>query len=226
MGLAVRAVDKAYQTVRDGIVDGRFAGSARITEHEIAQAAGVSRTPVREALRRLHAEGLVEFAPNQGAVVAAWTDADTDEVFDLRALLESYGTQRAALRATPGQIAELRILAERQVGLSQHHGAADFAEIGDVNCQFHRKLYEASGSSRLGKALSSLIEAPLIMKTMREYTADDLARSAAQHLEIVQAIEARDGQWAASVMRSHILAARGTLRRASADSGNNSRDRL
>jgi len=209
----VRAVDKAYQTVREGILVGRYAGAARITEHEIAQAAGVSRTPVREALRRLHAEGLVEFAPNQGAVVAAWTEADSEEIFDLRALLESYGAQRAAHRASPAQIAELRSLAERQLELSQLDTGIDVESIGDLNCRFHHKLQEASGSPRLGKALSPLIETPLILKTMSQYKAEDLARSAVQHLEIVQAIEARDGQWAASVMRAHILAARGTLRR-------------
>jgi DNA-binding GntR family transcriptional regulator len=209
----VRAVDKAYQTVREGILVGRYAGAERITEHAIARAAGVSRTPVREALRRLHAEGLVEFAPNQGAVVAAWTDADSDEIFDLRALLESYGAQRAAVRATPLQVAELRALAERQLQLSQRDADRHVEDIGDLNCQFHRKLQEASGSARLGKALSPLIETPPILKAMSQYTVEDLARSAVQHLEIVQAIEARDGQWAASVMRAHILAARGTLRR-------------
>lgn len=209
----MRAVEKAYQTVRAGILLGRYAAAERITEHEIAQAAGVSRTPVREALRRLHAEGLVEFAPNQGAVVTAWTDADSDEIFDLRALLESYGAQRAAQRATPEQIDELRVLAQRQVRLSQQSAEHNLELIGDVNGQFHRKLHEAAGSARLVKVLTSLIEAPLIMKTISKYTAEDLARSAAHHLEIVQAIEARDGQWAASVMRSHILAARGALRR-------------
>ena len=209
----MRAVDKAYQTVRQGILHGRYAAAARITEHEVAQAAGVSRTPVREALRRLHAEGLVEFAPNQGAVVTAWTDADSDEIFDLRAVLESYGAQRAAQRATPDQIADLRILAERQVLLSQRDTEHNLELIGDINGQFHRKLQEAAGSARLAKLLSSLIEAPLIMKTMSQYTAEDLARSAAHHVEIVQAIAARDGQWAASIMRSHILAARGALRR-------------
>jgi DNA-binding GntR family transcriptional regulator len=212
-GIGVRAVDKAYQTVRQGILHGRYAAAARITEHEVAQAAGVSRTPVREALRRLHAEGLVEFAPNQGAVVTAWTDADSDEIFDLRAVLESYGAQRAAQRATPDQIADLRILAERQVLLSQRDTEHNLELIGDINGQFHRKLQEAAGSARLAKLLSSLIEAPLIMKTMSQYTAEDLARSAAHHVEIVQAIAARDGQWAASIMRSHILAARGALRR-------------
>ena len=92
----MRAVDKAYAAVRSGIIEGRYAPSARITEQEVAAAAGVSRTPAREALRRLHAEGLVTFTPNVGAVVAHWSQADADEIFDLRALLESHAAARAA----------------------------------------------------------------------------------------------------------------------------------
>jgi DNA-binding GntR family transcriptional regulator len=89
----------------------------------------------------------------------------------------------------------------------------DLERIGDLNSQFHRRLQEAAASARLGRALSALLEAPLIMKTFLNYTADDLQRSAGHHLELVRAIEARDAEWAASVMRSHVLAARGTLRR-------------
>ena len=116
----MRAVDQAYHTVRDGIISGRYPPSSRVTEQDIAEAAGVSRTPVREALRRLHGEGLVEFQPNHGAVVTDWTDVDTDEVFELRAMLEAHGAARAAKRATPAQILELRRLAEEQ---HHHHGA-------------------------------------------------------------------------------------------------------
>ena len=68
-----KAVDKAYQTVRERIVRGVYPASSRITEQEVAAVAGVSRTPVREALRKLHAEGLLEFIPHQGAVVTEWT---------------------------------------------------------------------------------------------------------------------------------------------------------
>ena len=68
-----KAVDKAYQTVRERIVRGVYPASSRITEQEVAAAAGVSRTPVREALRKLHAEGLLEFIPHQGAIVTEWT---------------------------------------------------------------------------------------------------------------------------------------------------------
>ena len=96
-----KAVDKAYQTVRERIVRGIYPAASRITEQQVAADAGVSRTPVREALRRLHAEGLLEFVPHQGAIVADWTTEDRDDVFELRAMLESYGVGRAARRISP-----------------------------------------------------------------------------------------------------------------------------
>lgn len=209
----MRAVDKAYQAVKDGIIAGRYAPSTRITEQEVAAAAGVSRTPVREALRRLHAEGLVDFTPNQGAMVTTWSTEDADEIFELRAMLESHGAARAAERATAAQIAELRDLAERQYSEAVNRSDGYLERIGDLNNRFHRRLQDAAASMRLARALAALLEAPLMMKTFLNYTPDDLQRSAAHHLELVRALEARDTQWAASVMRSHVLAARRTLRR-------------
>jgi DNA-binding GntR family transcriptional regulator len=207
-----KAVDKAYQTVRERIVRGVYPASSRITEQEVAAAAGVSRTPVREALRKLHAEGLLEFIPHQGAIVTEWTSEDRDDVFELRALLEGYGAARAARRMTAEGIAELRQLAEDQYHetLSKREGYLE--RIGDLNSQFHRRIQECSGSSRLANALSSLIEAQMMMKTFETYQDEDLIRSASHHLEIVRALEAHDPDWAAALLRSHILGARGALR--------------
>ncbi len=210
---SVRAVDKAYDAVRSGIIAGRYLAGARLTEQEIATAVGVSRTPVREALRRLDAEGLVEFTPNLGAVVTVWSDADADEVFDLRAMLESYGARRATLRATPEQVAELKSLAETQYRESVERGGGHLERIAELNSRFHRRLQEAAASTRLSRALAALIEAPLMMRTFQIYTPEDLERSAMHHLEIVRALEARDPEWAASVMLSHVHAARGALNR-------------
>lgn len=209
----MRAVDQAYQTVRDGIIAGRYPPSTRITEQDIAAAAGVSRTPVREALRRLHSEGLVEFQANHGAVVTEWSAEDADEVFELRAMLEAFGAARAATRASEAQVEELRALAEEQYACSVAREGEYLERIGELNSRFHRRLQDAAGSPRLSRALSALLEAPMIMKTFLKYRPEDLERSAVHHLELVKAIEARDADWAASVMRSHILAARGALRR-------------
>jgi DNA-binding GntR family transcriptional regulator len=206
-----KAVDKAYHTVRERIVRGVYPASSRITEQEVAAVAGVSRTPVREALRRLHAEGLLEFVPHQGAIVTEWSHEDTDDVFELRAMLESYGAARAARRVTAEGIAELRQLAD-----DQYHEALSKAEgylerVGQLNSRFHLRIHEFAGSARLVTVLGSLIEAPLMMKTFRAYQDEDLIRSASHHLEIVRALEARDGDWCSALMRSHILGARGTL---------------
>lgn len=207
-----KAVDKAYFTVRERIVRGVYPASSRITEQEVAAAAGVSRTPVREALRKLHAEGLLEFIPHQGAIVTEWTSEDRDDVFELRAMLESYGAARAARRVTSEGIAALRSLAEEQYHETLSKTEGYLERIGDLNSQFHRRIHELAGSTRLGSALASLIEAQLMMKTFATYQDEDLIRSASHHLEIVRALEARDPEWSAALMRSHILGARGALR--------------
>ena len=207
----MRAVDKAYGAVRDGVIAGRFAPGSRVTEQEVAVAAGVSRTPAREALRRLHSEGLVDFTPNQGAVVTEWSSEDAAEIFDLRALLEAYGAARAATLATDAQIAELKSLAEEQYAEVRDRRAGYLDRIGELNSRYHRRMQEAAGSPALTRVLAVLLDAPLVMKTFLKYTPDDLERSAAHHLELVQAIVARNSEWAASVMRSHICAAKGTL---------------
>ncbi|NJO12955.1 MAG: GntR family transcriptional regulator [Gammaproteobacteria bacterium] len=90
------AADKAYQAIRERIMRGVYPPSTRITEHELAAAVGVSRTPVREAIRRLHAEGLLEIGSHRGAVVTGWTNEDRDDVLELRAALEARGAAQAA----------------------------------------------------------------------------------------------------------------------------------
>lgn len=209
----MRAVDKAYRTVKDGIISGRYPGGARITEQEVAASSGVSRTPVREALRRLQSEGLVDFTPNFGAVVTVWTESDFDEVFELRAMLEAYGARRAAQHASNEQLDNLRRLAEAQYRECAERRPGYLDRISDINNRFHHALQEAAGSPRLRRALSSLIEAPMVMKTFHMYTPDDLTRSAQHHLELCSALESRDPEWAASVMASHVHAARGALKR-------------
>ena len=209
----MRAAQRAYATVRDGILRGAYRSGSRLTEQELAQAAGVSRTPVREALRRLHAEGLVNFEPNHGAVVAMFELEDAEEIFELRALLEPISARRAAARATPETVEALRVLAQKQKQESTRRRAGHLIRIGDLNDRFHRLIQTAAQSPRLAKTLAGLTEAPLILSTFAQYSPSELQRSAEQHLELVQAIEARDPMWAQSVMHSHILAGRNTYLR-------------
>lgn len=209
----MRAAARAYTAVREGILCGTYAAGSRLTETDLAQAAGVSRTPIREALRRLHAEGLVEFEPNHGAIVAAFELEDAEEIFELRALLEPICARRAAERATPALITELRALSRQQIAESTRRLPGFLTRIGELNDRFHRSVQRAADSPRLAKTLAGLIEAPLILRTFAKYAPAELQRSADQHLELVEAIEARDGTWAQSIMRAHILAGRATYLR-------------
>ncbi|HET6591753.1 MAG TPA: GntR family transcriptional regulator [Xanthomonadales bacterium] len=209
-----KAAQKAYKLVRDRILSGQYPPSLRITEQEIADASGVSRTPVREALQRLQNEGFVRVAANQGAVVVDWSDDDADDVFELRALLEPYGASRAATRIDPEGIEKLRSLAQAQYQESARRAPGYTKRIGTLNSQFHRTLHEFAASPRLSMLMPMLIDAPLVMRTFTKYDEAELLRSASHHLEIVSALEARDPDWAAAITRSHILAAqRSTCRR-------------
>lgn len=204
----MKAVEKAYSTIRSGILHGDFPAGSRITEQEIAEQSGVSRTPVREALRRLQAEGLLHFVPNQGAVVASWSGRDIEEIFELRAMLESYTAERAAERATAEQIEQLRDLADQQYKLSEHNGPLVLGKIAELNSCFHQTLQDAAGSKRLPAIVAQLIEVPLVSQTFTRYTPEQLLRSARHHVEIVQALEANDADSAGAIMRAHVLAAR------------------
>jgi DNA-binding GntR family transcriptional regulator len=208
-----RAAEKAYRTVRERILRGEYPSALRITEQEIADSTGVSRTPVREALRRLQAEGFVTVIANQGAIVTEWSATDIDDVWELRALLEPYGAARAADRITTDGIEELRGLAQAQYDESASRADGFIERIGDLNSRFHRIIQGFSGNGRLATLMPVLIEAPLVMRTFATYEPHDLLRSASHHIEIVSALEARDPEWAASVMRTHIHAGHSSSRR-------------
>jgi len=208
----MKAAQKAYNALRAGIIEGTHAPDSRITEQEVALSVGVSRTPVREALRRLEAEGLLRFIPHQGAFVSSWSTQDAEDIFELRAMLEGYGARLAARKATGEDIEQLRALAEEQYKEAKDRAPGYLERIADVNNRFHVELQRVAASARLRATMAKLTSVPLVLQTFRDYEDDDLNRSAHHHLEIVEAIEAGDGEWAASVMHSHVMAARRAFR--------------
>lgn len=210
-GTGTSAAEQAYDVVRDGILDGTFELGARLPEEDLAARAGVSRTPVREALRRLAAEGFVTFIPNRGAQVASWTDADLEEIFQLRALLEGHAAELAAGRITPTQLAAMRSLADEMEHAAERATPRALDSIAELNTEFHRTILEGADSPRVQALLGSVIVMPLVHRTFHRYTTAALARSMHHHRELLAAFDAADGAWAATVMRTHVLAARAVL---------------
>ena len=216
------AVERACTAVRSAIFDGRYPGGAHLKGADLASAIGVSRTPVREALRRLHAEGLVKFVANHGAFVTSWTRVDLDEVFGLRLVLECRAVELAARRLTEHQIDRLAQLAQLSEVLVRTKPPDFLSRIATTNAELYSTIIQGAGNRRLNDILARLFEVPMVMRTFHVYSNDDLLRSAAHHIELVAALRACDPEWASSVMRSHIRAAwhvmlsRETLREAEA----------
>lgn len=204
------ASDHAYRLIRAQILSGERAGGDWLREGDLAESIGVSRTPVREALRRLTAEGLVRYERNRGVQVAAWTAEDLDEIFSLRSVLEPWACRLAAMSATV-DLDELDRLAH-DMDAAARGSIADVDRITELNNRFHRLILEGSRNRRLGSVVSSVVQVPLVWQTFSHYSDTDLRRSLAHHHELVAALAAGDPDWAESVMRSHVRAAWNSLK--------------
>ncbi|NNM00508.1 MAG: GntR family transcriptional regulator [Gammaproteobacteria bacterium] len=202
-----KASDQAYEAIRADIIAGRVEPGAHLPEEHIAQVTGVSRTPVREALRRLNAEHLVTFVPNRGAYVANWSADAVDDIFQLRAVLEGYAAARAAERISDELIERLVECATTIDTATATGGRPDIEAILAANHEFHRVIITATGSERLDRLLASLVELPMILRTLERYSVKDLERSNRHHWELISAFRAHDAQWARSVMTAHLHAA-------------------
>ncbi len=207
-----KAVEAAYQAIREGILTGTYAQGSHITAQHLAEVSGFSRTPVREAMRRLHAERLIELIPNRGAFVSKWTEDEIRQHYELCVLLESFAAEEAARRATPEQIATMSEYATQMREMLTRLPVSPEA-VAAVNDKFHKAVMAAAGNNRLQDVLISIIDMPLVLNTFRNYTYDELHRSAEQHIELVSAVAARDPVWARSIMTAHIRFARQTLTR-------------
>lgn len=203
------ASDSAYRLIRAQILSGQRAGGDWLREGDLAESIGVSRTPVREALRRLTAEGLVRYERNRGVQVAVWTAKDLDEIFSLRSVLEPWACRLAATSGTVDRDELDRLAHDMDEAAS---GVADVDRITELNNRFHRLILQGSDNRRLDSVVSSVVQVPLVWQTFSHYSESDLRRSLAHHHELVAALAAGDPDWAESVMRSHVRAAWNSLR--------------
>lgn len=208
------SAERALDTLREVILRGELPAGARLGEVELAERLGVSRTPVREALSRLAAEGLVQLVPNRGARVATWSVEELEGVFELRALLEPQVTALAAGAAGAVDLDELEDLAVRLEATGRPGPAQDLDALVPLNRAFHDRLVALAGHPALAAALAGVIHPPIVVRNFHAYDDASLRRSLAHHVEIVAAMRARDPEWARAVMTAHIRNARVVMVRA------------
>jgi DNA-binding GntR family transcriptional regulator len=213
----VTSAERALGQLRELILGGALTSGSRLGVVELAERLGVSRTPVREALSRLAAEGLVEISPNRGARVATWTVSELEGVFDLRLSLEPQLTGFAVPHALPADVDELADLAQRMVEVGSPGPRQDLDALVPLNRAFHDRLVVLAGHPTLATALAAAIHPPIVRRNFHAYDAESLRRSLAHHVEIVAALRAGDPGWARAVMTAHISNARAVMVRAATD---------
>lgn len=198
-----RASDRAYNHIRSMILSGELQPGSQIREEALAELCGVSRTPVRDSLRRLEAEMFVRRNDSQRSFVADWSLDDLEDAFQLRAMLEAHAAKRAAKRVTREQLARMRSHnAQLKHAIDALH--PDVPQFLDHNRQFHGIILEAAASERLSSMLLQVTEQPVVLRTARQYDLENLRRSHHEHEELLIAFDNRDSDWAAAVMTAHI----------------------
>lgn len=198
----------ATELIRSAIVEGRLEPGQRLKEEELARELGISRTPVREALLVLQTEGLIDASPNRGASVRAYEAADLDDLYLLRALLESFAARLAATRITDGEVAELRASNERFVALRARD---DIVELVRENVRFHDIVLAAARSDRLAQMVRGVIQLPLVYRSYVWYSPDQKLISEHYHRQLTAALAAHEPERAELVMKEHVLEARDFL---------------
>ena len=194
--------DVVFNTLRQGILTGVLAPGERLMEIHLADRLGVSRTPIREAIRMLELEGLVTMIPRKGAEVSRISKQDIRDVLEVRLVLDSLATKLACKRITQEQKDELRAAAE---GFVEATRSGDVTQIAQADVQFHDVILAASHNKRLVQMVNNLAER--IYRYRLEYIKDSAnhARLIEEHARIMDCVIRNDADNACIAAEIHIV---------------------
>ncbi len=192
--------EMVFESLREAIIQGRLKPGERLMEIQLAEEMGVSRTPVREAIRKLELEGFVVMVPRKGAYVAGISLKDIVDIFEVRAALEGMAAGLAAERITEEEMDEL----ERSLLMINATGEDDLAAIVKADAAFHELIYKASRNQRLVQIITHLQEQ---IQRFRMTSLSQPGRTKIvldEHKKIVEAISDRNVELAQTLAREHI----------------------
>jgi len=197
------AAELAYEAIKAGILDGSLAAGERLREQELCAQVGLSRTPIRQALQRLHTEGYLDFSPRRGAQVVVYTEQDTLEILQMRLVLDPLTARLAATNVTGEQLDALETATAALEAVAEVSDRT-LGALVDANREYHRLLGVAAANSRLAETRFKLIDAPIIRDRFRGYTPAQLARAKQHHRELLDALRAGDPDWAELTAELHV----------------------
>ena len=203
---------KVFHKLREDILSGVYQDHEELREVAIGEEMGVSRTPVREALRQLELEGLVTLVPNRGAYVTGISSKDVRDIYEIRSMLEGLCARWATEHITQKEIEAL----EEVILLSEFYlkkpGQEQARQVAELDGKFHKILYEASNSRILEHVLSDFHKYVKMARTLSVEEQDRAVKSVEEHREILEAIRYKDAGRAEALADRHIRKAMENLR--------------
>lgn len=206
--------ERVYQGIRRGVIEGQFPPGVRLVEQRLAETFDCSRTPVREAVRRLEAEGLVVVERNRGAQVRPLTETEIADLYGVRARLEAYAAGLAAVRHDQADLLAMHDAVgrfERAADAPDRTSVGVVRELEVANGAFHGALLTMSGHSRIAALVAAAVDAPLVFQALQRFAPEELQRSVDFHRFIADAIVAREAARAERLMEEHVLQGRDAL---------------
>lgn len=196
--------DAVLNQVRDMIIEGKLTPGSRINEGQLGASLGVSRTPLREAIKTLASEGLVEIIPAKGAIVRRFSEKDIREILEVLKALEQSAARLACARAPDAEIVKIRALHQAMLGFYKAHNRMSYFKL---NQAIHSALVQAAGNAMLAQTHETLQARIKRIRFIGHEGPDRWAAAVAEHDEMIVALEARDANRLAEVVGRHLDAA-------------------
>lgn len=194
-------VEQTLELLRDSIITGALPPGTRLLETDLAKELGISRGTLREALRMLENEGLVESFPGRGSYVAHLSERDIREVYSLRSLLEKEAVRLAIDNMTQDDVRQLQRTLDRMIEAADR---GDAAEVNQYDLRFHQTIWALAEHQRLQEVLEGILSQVRMYLTVNTQLYEDLAAGIADHVQIMEAIQKRDKELAARNMGKHL----------------------
>lgn len=202
--------EQVYKRLKETILDGNLAPNTRLIEEKIASEIGTSRTPVREAIQKLEKEGLIKKLPKGGFAVSKITEADVEDVFGIRSVLEGYAGYLATLRAKEEDIKALEEIVKKE---EEYVVLKKYNEIIQLNTEFHDKLYRTARSERLYNIINDLRDYIYRFRRLI-FSFEGMAEvSIKDHKDMIELMKAKKASKVESLIRRHIIRGKKLIKR-------------
>ncbi|MGD0585054.1 MAG: GntR family transcriptional regulator [Oryzomonas sp.] len=192
--------EKILENIRDAIISGAIKAGSRVSEPDLAERYGISRTPIREAFRQLESEGYLTVIPRRGAVVSVFSEKDVEEFYAIKSILEGYAARRACEKLTAKELDRLQAINDRLADLASHNDIKAFFKIHN---DFHDVFIKAADNEKLRELISSLVTRFQRLRLMSISLPGRMDISVQEHEKIIEAFRRKDSETAEMLVRKN-----------------------